>query len=89
MERILVRDVEPAYRLTAPSPGSGGLPLGWGHGLSSTRVLAWSGDPAYPESTAQQLVELLPQADLFVARTRDDFQCWTDRALSFLRSLPS
>ena len=52
-----------------------------------TRILAWSGDPGHPESTAEQLVELLPQADLFVARTWDDFRTWTDRSLSFLRSV--
>jgi pimeloyl-ACP methyl ester carboxylesterase len=54
-----------------------------------TRILAWSGDPAHPESTAHQLAELLPHADLFVAQTWDDFRTWTDRAVSFLRSLPA
>lgn len=53
-----------------------------------TQILAWSGDPAHPESTAEQLAELLPHADLDVATTWDEFRTWTDRALAFLRSLP-
>jgi pimeloyl-ACP methyl ester carboxylesterase len=51
-------------------------------------VLAWSGDPAHPESTAHQLAELLPRAELHVAHTGDDLRTWTDRAARFLRSLP-
>jgi pimeloyl-ACP methyl ester carboxylesterase len=52
-----------------------------------TLVLAWSGDPAHPESTADQLAELLPNAELFVARTWDELQTWSARAKDFLGSL--
>lgn len=39
-------------------------------------VLAWTEDPAHPLSTAERLVELLPQARLGVARTPDDVAQW-------------
>lgn len=41
-----------------------------------TTVLAWVGDPAHPLSTAQTLVELLPDASLQVARTPQDVRAW-------------
>lgn len=41
-----------------------------------TTVLAWVGDPAHPLSTAQTLVELLPQASLQVAHTPEDVRTW-------------
>jgi pimeloyl-ACP methyl ester carboxylesterase len=49
-------------------------------------ILAWSGDAAHPVSTAEQLAELLPQAELAVARTWEDLATWTNRAASFLRA---
>ncbi|MFT4087631.1 MAG: alpha/beta hydrolase [Gordonia sp. (in: high G+C Gram-positive bacteria)] len=39
-------------------------------------VLAWIDDPAHPVSTAERLVELLPQATLTVARTPNDVEQW-------------
>ncbi|XPP26653.1 MAG: alpha/beta fold hydrolase [Leucobacter sp.] len=39
-------------------------------------ILAWTGDPAHPESTAEKLVELLPRATMQVARTPADVQTW-------------
>jgi pimeloyl-ACP methyl ester carboxylesterase len=53
-----------------------------------TQILAWSGDPAHPESTAEQLAELMPHAELAVARTWDELQTWTGRAATFLAGLP-
>jgi pimeloyl-ACP methyl ester carboxylesterase len=49
-----------------------------------TLLLAWSGDPAHPESTATQLAELMPKAELVVARTWDELQTWTSRSQAFL-----
>ncbi|MEA3214754.1 MAG: 3-oxoadipate enol-lactonase [Acidimicrobiia bacterium] len=53
-----------------------------------TLILAWSGDPAHPLTTAEALADLLPSAQLSVARTWEDFGQWTDKALAFLHSLP-
>lgn len=50
-------------------------------------VLAWSGDPAHPVSTAEQLVDLLPRAELSVADTWDELQTWTSQVAAFLGGL--
>jgi len=42
----------------------------------TTTVLAWVEDPAHPLSTAEALVDLMPQARLQVAHTPDDVQRW-------------
>ena len=49
-------------------------------------ILAWSGDAGHPVSTALQLAELLPNAELAVAGTWDEMQTWTDRATQFVQS---
>lgn len=54
-----------------------------------TLILAWTGDPGHPQSTAEQLAELLPQAELHLASTWDELQAWTDHTLAFLSSLPA
>lgn len=54
-----------------------------------TLILAWTGDPGHPQSTAEQLAELLPQAQLHLASTWDQFQSWTDHTVDFLASLPA
>ena len=41
-----------------------------------TTVLAWIGDPAHPVSTAEALVDLMPNATLQVASTPEDVQGW-------------
>ncbi|MCF8606433.1 alpha/beta hydrolase [Gordonia sp. HY442] len=41
-----------------------------------TTVLAWTDDPAHPLSTAQTLVETLPDASLTVAQTPADLERW-------------
>lgn len=40
------------------------------------RVLAWIDDPSHPLSTAERLTELLPRAELTVARTPADVRGW-------------
>ncbi|MDY7101536.1 MAG: alpha/beta fold hydrolase [Actinomycetota bacterium] len=49
-----------------------------------TLILAWTGDPAHPVSTAEQLAELLPDARLSIATTADELGRWTEQALTFL-----
>lgn len=41
-----------------------------------TTVLAWIDDPAHPVSTAEALIDLLPQARLSVASTPGDVAAW-------------
>lgn len=41
-----------------------------------TTILAWVDDPAHPLSTAQALVEMLPDATLQVAHTPEDVAGW-------------
>jgi hypothetical protein len=50
-------------------------------------LLAWDTDPGHPISTAERLVELLPNAELHVARRLRDVGTWTDRLESFLAAL--
>lgn len=49
-----------------------------------TLILAWSGDPGHPVTTAQRLAELLPNADLKVASTLTELFTWTDLVAEFL-----
>ncbi len=49
-----------------------------------TLVLAWDTDPGHPLSTAEELVELIPQAELEVAGQLADVVAWTDRVEGFL-----
>lgn len=51
-----------------------------------TRILAWSGDPGHPVSSAAELAELIPDAQLSIASTWDEQRAWTDDALAFLGS---
>ncbi len=41
-----------------------------------TTILAWTGDPAHPLSTAESLAALLPQSTLTVAHTPADVETW-------------
>jgi pimeloyl-ACP methyl ester carboxylesterase len=50
-------------------------------------LLAWDTDPGHPVSTAERLAELLPRAELHVARRLRDVGTWTDLLASFLASL--
>jgi pimeloyl-ACP methyl ester carboxylesterase len=49
-------------------------------------VLAWPGDPTHPLSTAKQLAELLPDAELHVADGSSDIRDWPERVREFLAS---
>ena len=49
-----------------------------------TLVLAWGTDPGHPLSTAEDLVELIPGAELEVAGQLADVVSWTDRVEEFL-----
>jgi pimeloyl-ACP methyl ester carboxylesterase len=49
-----------------------------------TLLLAWETDPGHPVSTAERLAELLPHAELHVARQLADLGGWTDKLEAFL-----
>jgi 3-oxoadipate enol-lactonase len=51
-----------------------------------TLILAWSGNPGHPTSTAEQLNELLPNSTLSVAGTWDELATWTDRMARFVET---
>jgi len=53
-----------------------------------TMILAWTGDPGHPMSTANRLVELMPHAELVTASTFEELVGWTSEAMSFLVTLP-
>ncbi len=50
-------------------------------------ILAWTGDPGHPASTAARLQELMPHAELALASTMQGVAGWTGRVVAFLRSL--
>jgi 3-oxoadipate enol-lactonase len=52
--------------------------------VAPTLILAWTGDPGHPVSTAEQLKQLLPNSELVFASTADELASWTDRCLTFL-----
>jgi 3-oxoadipate enol-lactonase len=52
-----------------------------------TTIMAWTGDPGHPVSTADRLMELLPHATLTVAHTAEDLAGWTGIVTEFLGSL--
>jgi 3-oxoadipate enol-lactonase len=52
-----------------------------------TLVLAWRGDPGHPVSTAEQLGELLPNAELRVAGTLEEIHAWSPAIRAFLADL--
>ena len=49
-----------------------------------TVILAWTGDPGHPTSTAERLTELIPDARLVVASTRADLDEWTGEIIEFV-----
>jgi len=49
-----------------------------------TLILAWTGDPGHPTSTADRLDELLPNSELVVTSTASDLASWTARTIEFL-----
>ncbi len=50
-------------------------------------VLAWTGDPGHPVSTAEELDALLPDARLQLAATAAELATWSDRIATFLAEL--
>jgi 3-oxoadipate enol-lactonase len=50
-----------------------------------TLILAWTGDPVHPISTAEELASVIPDAELHVASTASDMNAWTAHANAFLR----
>jgi pimeloyl-ACP methyl ester carboxylesterase len=48
-------------------------------------ILAWTGDPIHPVSTAEELAALIPDAELHVASTASDMDDWTAHTNTFLR----
>ena len=49
-----------------------------------TLALAWSGDPGHPVSTAERLGATLPNVEVSVASTRDEFDSWSTQLHAFL-----
>jgi pimeloyl-ACP methyl ester carboxylesterase len=54
-----------------------------------TLILAWTGDPGHPMSTAERLVELMPNAQLVTASTFTELRAWSDAALDFVSTVPA
>ena len=50
-------------------------------------ILAWESDPGHPLATAARLFELLPNAELHVARRLEDVAAWTGLVDAFLAPL--
>lgn len=50
-------------------------------------ILAWTGDPVHPRSTADELAGLLPDSRLHVASTLQDLAGWSDVVEEFVSGL--
>ncbi|MEE9415309.1 MAG: alpha/beta hydrolase [Acidimicrobiales bacterium] len=53
---------------------------------SETLILAWSGDPVHPVSSAEELGDLLPNCTVKIATTWAQLQSWTQEAVAFIRA---
>jgi pimeloyl-ACP methyl ester carboxylesterase len=49
-----------------------------------TLIMAWTGDPGHPVSSAARLQELIPHSELALATTKGGLRTWTDRVRHFL-----
>jgi 3-oxoadipate enol-lactonase len=49
-----------------------------------TLILAWTGDPIHPMSTAEELHGLIPDAELRTASTAEELAGWTDLVARFV-----
>jgi pimeloyl-ACP methyl ester carboxylesterase len=49
-----------------------------------TLILAWSGDPGHPLSTAERLAGLIAGSRLVIARTPADLDTWTDEVIDLV-----
>lgn len=52
-----------------------------------TLILAWTGDPGHPVTTAARLQELMPHSRLVLATTPDGLAAWTREVVDFVRQL--
>ena len=52
-----------------------------------TIILAWTGDPAHPVSTTDELSRLMPHAEVNVASTAEGVGTWTGRVSDFLGAI--
>lgn len=52
-----------------------------------TLILAWTGDPAHPTTTAEELSGLISTSELSVASTAEELAQWTDQVDSFVKSV--
>lgn len=50
-------------------------------------ILAWTGDPAHPASTAEELDQLLPNSTLNLVSTSDEVARWTQLIGDFIRTV--
>lgn len=49
-----------------------------------TLILAWTGDPGHPISTAEKLVELIPNSELHVVSKMNETSDWTQKVAEFV-----
>ena len=56
------------------------------HITTPALILAWTGDPVHPVSTAQALAELLPHSELHLASSASELSTWTARIAEFVQS---
>ncbi|MFT7650369.1 MAG: 3-oxoadipate enol-lactonase [Candidatus Poriferisodalaceae bacterium] len=52
-----------------------------------TLILAWTGDPTHPVSTAEELHRLIAGSELHLASSSDEYDGWTDRVSAFVGAL--
>jgi len=50
-------------------------------------ILAWTKDNSHPVEIAEELQRLLPNSELYIAKSYNDFLKWNDLKLNFLRKL--
>lgn len=88
--RLAVLGAADPARLAAAFRGAGTADLPSPEALMTitapTLVLAWTGDPGHPASTAERLGELLPNAEVVISSTRTELDTWTSRCADFLRA---
>ncbi|WP_051063156.1 alpha/beta fold hydrolase [Ilumatobacter nonamiensis] len=54
-----------------------------------TLVLAWTGDPVHPVSTADELGRLIPSADVHIASSAAELSTWTQLVADFVSARSS
>jgi pimeloyl-ACP methyl ester carboxylesterase len=52
-----------------------------------TLVLAWSGDPGHPVSTAERLRDTMPAVEVHIASTSDEVATWGQLVADFLAAV--